>query len=96
MSAERGTPAPPETGTIPDAFQDAEETAATRGIAGFCAWRMGLERRFTVMPPWYWNEQECRRRYIAHVHAAIDWQQREHRINQQNTAFIRTLSGRPP
>ena len=92
---ECGNLVPQDPGTGPDDFRGAEEAAAANGIAGFCAWRMGLERRYTVMPPWYWNEQECRRRYVAHVRAAIDWQEREHRINRQNTAFIMDLSGRP-
>jgi hypothetical protein len=79
----------------PDDLRRAENAAAENGLSGFCAWRMGLERRYTVMPPWYWNDQQCKRRYISHIRAAIDWQRREHRINRANAVFLSGLSGRP-
>jgi hypothetical protein len=74
------------------AFEDAQTIADRNGLPGFCAWRSGLERRYTVMPPWYWNEQDCRRRYIAHIRTTIDWQERENRINRGNAAFQRSLT----
>lgn len=74
---------------------EAVETSASRnGLPGFCTWRAGLERRYTVMPGWYWNEQECRRHYAAHIRSAIDWQTRERRINRGNVDFHRSLTRR--
>jgi hypothetical protein len=69
----------------------AEASASRHGLPGFCAWRAGLERRYTVMPRWYWNEQECRRHYIFQIQAAIDWQERERRIGRGNAEFHRSL-----
>jgi hypothetical protein len=46
------------------------------------------------MPPWYWNEQACRRRYAAHIRTALDWQARERRINRGNAEIQRLLCGR--
>jgi len=77
-----------------DAFDSAEAAAGCNGLPGFCAWRAGLERRYTVMPPWYWNEQDCRRRYVAHIRTAIDWQKREQRINRGNADFLHSLTGK--
>jgi hypothetical protein len=77
-----------------DAFERAQTIADRNGLPGFCAWRAGLERRYTVMPPWYWNQRDCRKRYIAHIRTAIDWQRREHRINQGNAEFQQLLAGR--
>jgi len=91
-----GGPPPAEirSGTGRDGFDSAESAAACNGLPGFCAWRSGLERRYTVMPPWYWNEQDCRRRYVAHIRTAIDWQKREQRINRGNADLFRSLTGR--
>lgn len=72
---------------------EAVETNASRnGLPGFCAWRAGLERRYAVMPVWYWNELECRRHYVAHIRAAVEWQEREHRISRGNAEFYRSLT----
>lgn len=76
------------------AFERAVAIADRNGLPGFCAWRTGLERRYTVMPPWYWNEQACRRRYAAHIRTTLDWQARERRINRGNAEIQRLLSGR--
>jgi hypothetical protein len=69
----------------------AEAAARRHGLPSFGAWRAALERRYTVMPPWYWNDRHCRENYISHVRAAIDWQQRERRINRGNAAFLGSL-----
>jgi hypothetical protein len=65
--------------------------ARRHGLPGFAAWRAALERRYTVMPPWYWNDRHCQENYISHVRAAIDWQRRERRINRGNAAFQASL-----
>lgn len=75
-----------------DRLKNAEATARRNGLPGFSAWRSGLERRYTVMPRWYWNEQECRLHYISHVQAAIDWQDRERRISRGASEFQRSLT----
>ena len=74
-------------------FRAAETSAARNGLLEYGSWRAGLERRHTVMPRWYWDEQECRRHYVAHNSAAIDWQERERRLNRGNAAFHRILTG---
>jgi hypothetical protein len=95
--SDHGPPPAEEPGaSVRNAFDSAEAVAGRNGLPGFCAWRAGLERRYTVMPPWYWNEQDCRGRYVAHIRTAIDWQQREQRINRGNTDFLRSLTGRAP
>lgn len=73
-------------------IEAAEASADRNGLPGFYAWRAGLERRYTVMPGWYWNDQACRRHYVAHIRAAIDWQKRERKIGHGNAEFIRSLT----
>jgi hypothetical protein len=73
-------------------MQRVEAVAGRHGLPSFGAWRVGLERRYTVMPPWYWNDQLCRENYISHIRAAIDWQRREARINRGNAGFYRSLA----
>ena len=75
-------------------FEGAQDIAIRNGLPGFCAWRAGLERRYTVMPPWYWNEQACRRRYVAQIRACVGWQERERRINRGYVDFQQSLAGR--
>ena len=77
-----------------DAFEDAETIAGRHGLPAFGTWRTGLERRFTVMPPWYWDERDCRQHYVAHIQTTIDWQRRERRINRENADFHNSLVGR--
>jgi hypothetical protein len=69
----------------------AEALARRHGLPSFYAWRTALEHRYTVMPPWYWNDRHCRENYISHVRAAIDWERRERRINHGNAAFQASL-----
>jgi hypothetical protein len=73
-------------------IEAAEATAGRSGLPGFCAWRVGLERRYTTMPRWYWDEQACRRHYIAHIQAATRWQERQGRISRGNADFHRSLT----
>jgi len=87
------TASPGRDGNFPtDQLKIAEVTASRNGLPGFSAWRTGLERRYTVMPRWYWNEQECRQHYISHVQAAIDWQDRERRISRGASQFQQSLT----
>jgi hypothetical protein len=74
------------------AFEQAETSAGRNGLPNFAAWRTGLERRYTVMPPWYWDDRTCRQRYVVHIRSAIDWQQRAQRINRGNADFQRSLA----
>ncbi len=71
----------------------AEALADKCGLPSYGSWRAGLERRYSVMPPWYWDEFRCQENYIFHIRAAIDWQRRERRINQGNAGFYRALTG---
>lgn len=90
-----GTAAPDRAGAVRQTnIEAAEASARHNGLPGYGAWRAGLERRYSVMPRWYWNEQECRRHYIDHIRAAIDWQARERRISEGNANFYRTLTNR--
>lgn len=54
-------------------FSAALKQAAEHGIQGYDAWKASIERKDRV-PAWYWNEAECKRRYVRHVQAALDWQ----------------------
>ena len=78
-------------GAMHETLGRAESLASRHGLPTFSAWRTGLERRYTVMPPWYWNERHCRENYITHIRTAIDWQRRESRINRGNSGFHRSL-----
>ena len=69
----------------------AEAAACRNGLPCFDAWRAGLERRFTVMPLWYWDQRQCRENYISHIRAAIDWQRAQRRINCGNAEFQSSL-----
>jgi hypothetical protein len=69
-----------------------EAEACRHGLPGFDAWRAGLERRYTVMPLWYWDDRHCRENYISHIRAAIDWQRSERRINRGNVEFLGSLT----
>lgn len=89
MSEKTGLAGTPAT----DALTNAEALADRHGLPGFGVWRAGLERRYTVMPAWYWNGQECRRRYIAHIDTVIDWQRRERKINRGYAGFLGFLAG---
>ena len=70
----------------------AESDARLNGLPSFDAWRSTLERRFTVMPLWYWKDRKCREQYVHHVRRAIDWQERERGINATNRRFQFSLS----
>ena len=70
----------------------AEADARRHGLPGFDVWRTSLERRYTVMPPWYWNDRHCRENYVSHIRAAIDWQRSEGRINRGNAEFHRSIT----
>lgn len=88
MTGNRGLGA----GTSGAAFKRAKTLAGRNGLPDFAAWRAGLERRYTVMPLWYWDDRACRRHYVAHIRTALDWQQRERRINRRNIDFQRVLT----
>lgn len=80
------------TGQQGAAFERAEAIAGRSGLPGFGAWRAGLERRYAVMPPWYWDDRACRCHYVAHIRTAVDWQRRERRINRGNVGFQQSLT----
>lgn len=80
-------------GTRDAALASTENAARRNGLPGFDAWRSNLERRYTVMPLWYWDDRKCRQQYAHHVRRAIDWQRREQGINSANRRFHLSLSG---
>jgi hypothetical protein len=88
-NAGNGATEPKLRGRLPRA----EAIADRYGLPGYGAWRAGLERRYSAMPPWYWDELRCQENYISHIRTAIDWQRRERRINQGNAGFYRSLTG---
>lgn len=77
-----------------DAIQRAAETA---GLPRYEAWCATLERRYSVMPPWYWDTAKRRIAYADHVRASLAWQRRQARINAGNQGFFHLLRehGRP-
>ena len=64
------------------AFERARSLASQHGLPSYSAWRAGLERRYTIMPTWYWNESKCRQNYNAHIQTTIEWQERQSRLNE--------------
>ena len=84
--------AAPSRPTDGHSVAQAEADARRHGLPGFDAWRTALERRYTVMPVWYWSDRQCRENYVAHIRAAIDWQRSERRINRGNAEFHRSLT----
>lgn len=72
-------------------FDGARQMAAAQHLPDYSAWRGGLERRYSVMPPWYWNESTCRQNYAAHIQSISDWQDNQTRINTGNAVFHQEL-----
>jgi hypothetical protein len=68
-------------------FARAKEAAAANGLPDYGDWRAAQERRYTVMPLWYWDTMNCRRNYAAYIQDRLTWQQEQARINQGNAAF---------
>lgn len=68
-------------------FDDAREMAVAHHLPDYPSWRSALERRYSVMPPWYWNESACRQNYAAHIQSVADWQENQARINAGLAAF---------
>ena len=72
-------------------FDTAREMAATQDFPGYAEWRSMLERRYSVMPLWYWNESTCRQNYVSHIQSLSRWQDGQARINAGITAFHQDL-----
>lgn len=76
-------------------FDKARRIAAVHRLPDYLSWRSGLERRYSVMPPWYWNESVCRQNYAAHIQSISDWQENQAQINAGLTAFHQGLRRGP-
>jgi len=74
-------------------FEALQRAAEAAGLPRYEAWCAGLERRYSVMPTWYWNGAKRRAAYAGHVRASLDWQAREARINAGNQRFFDGLHG---
>ena len=72
-------------------FDDARQMAPAKHLPDYAAWRSALERRYSVMPCWYWNESACRRNYASHIQSISDWQTNQERINTGIAAFHQDL-----
>ncbi len=72
-------------------FDDAREMATVHHLPDYSSWRNALERRYSVMPPWYWNESACRQNYAAHIQSISDWQEDQTRINAGLAKFHHDL-----
>lgn len=72
-------------------FDDARKMAASHRLPDYSSWRNALERRYSVMPPWYWNESACRQNYAAHIRSIAEWQENQARINNGLAAFHQTF-----
>lgn len=70
-----------------------QRAAEAAGLPRYEAWCTALERRYTVMPPWYWDGAKRRAAYADHIRANLDWQEREARINAGNRDFFGRLRG---
>jgi hypothetical protein len=74
-------------------FDGARQMAAAQHLPDYAAWRSALERRYSVMPPWYWNETTCRQNYASHIQSISDWQANQTQINAGIVAFHQKLGG---
>lgn len=72
-------------------FEAAQATASRNGLSSYAAWRASLERRYTVMPTWYWDESVCRQNYAAHVQDVMAWQAKQARINRTGMGLHETI-----
>lgn len=73
-------------------FESARKLASLEGLPSYGAWRTALERRYTVMPSWYWNESKCRQNYSAHIRTTLDWQEEQSRLNRGMSKFLRSIA----
>lgn len=74
-------------------FETTQRAAETAGLPRYEAWCASLERRYTVMPTWYWDAARRRAAYADHIRASLAWQERQARINAGNRAFFDRLGG---
>ena len=72
-------------------FDSARQLAATQQLPDYSTWRNALERRYSVMPLWYWNETACRQNYASHIQSIADWRAHQARINSGIVAFQKDL-----
>jgi hypothetical protein len=79
--------------TRPANFDAAQQNAEAAGLPRYDAWCVGLERRYTVMPLWYWDNAKRRAAYAAHIEASLEWQRKQARINAGNWDFLAKLRG---
>lgn len=95
---------PPETGRAPDSrqssaearnaeFEATQRSAEMAGLPRYEAWSAALERRYTVMPLWYWDTGKRRAAYTGHIRASLEWQRSQARINTGNRQFFDKLRG---
>jgi hypothetical protein len=74
-------------------FESAQQDAEGAGLPRYDAWCVVLERRYTVMPLWYWDSAKRRATYRAHIRATLEWQRKQAQINAGNRDFLRKLRG---
>lgn len=72
-------------------FAEAKEAAAANGLPDYGDWRTALERRYAVMPFWYWDTVVCHRNYTEYVQERLTWQRQQAQINHGNSTFHRRL-----
>lgn len=72
-------------------LEDIQREAEIAGLPCYDAWCAALERRYTVMPPWYWDSRKRRAAYAAEVAATHEWQRKQAQINGENRRFLGTL-----
>lgn len=74
-------------------LEETQREAEAGGLPRYEAWCAALERRYTVMPLWYWDSEKRRDAYAAHVRATLEWQRKQARINDGNRRFLKSLYG---
>ena len=94
----------PETDRAPDGrqssaaartaeFEATQRSAERAGLPRYEAWSAALERRYTVMPLWYWDTAKRRAAYTGHIRASLEWQRSQARMNSANRRFFEKLCG---
>ena len=72
-------------------LEDIQQEAEIAGLPCYDAWCAALERRYAVMPPWYWDSRKRRAAYAAEVAATREWQRKQAQINGENRRFFGAL-----
>ena len=73
-------------------FSRAQARAAAHGIPDWSTWQSNLERRYDVLPTWFWDEQSRKVNYVAFVDTQLRWQKKQARVNEGGMGLGKLIS----